>query len=759
MHFRELTERYRLDKILRSARTGTVLRAVDSRSGQDVAIKLITVAAPAALAQKAPQLESLGAALEGLRHPSFPLVIDSGLDTEGSAFLVMELLEGRTLDTLDGSPQRLLALLLQVVDGLEVLARRGLAHHNLTPDNIFVVSGPQGEQAKILGLASALFRQPGPAPAETVRFRAPEIAAPGESADWRADLYSFAAVACHLLGATVQPGEPPEVQMPFALTLELERIDALDEILERCLRRNPGERPSHQEVRDALRLALGGSIPAPAAAEPPAPSPVAATPRLVVVPPPPPSPTAPVRNPAPAAPVSEPEPSDLGELLSSLDDDLLTSPAPPPRAATPPTSQKVVPFQRKKDRPAATPAQKRLALLAGAGAALLAVIILAGVWWLGRKEPPPPPPVAKAPAPRPLPPRRPAAEVLAEAQLALADGKDEHAFEVLRTLNSADQASLSPDGCRALQSLQETLALAALERLPEDLVKGLKTGDLGRLRFVVAAATGQEASLPEPVRADLVRAREAADLYAQAEAAAESKAPVGVLEHFAALTAKLPKASDPLGLRSGAATVLENEVEALVREGRYADAFARLEPLRRTWPDREGLRERVANYERYQKAELEQASLLSLLPAAERRRKPHEALERLEGVEPTPHLAAQFAEVRKKFETQLAQLDKAPPQVSLREGFYLDYDQSRVVELSFRVKDDYMIRSIKMMARPEGGKMREMPLEKSTFGYDVEIPSSYHRNGTVDFYVVATDISGHEGWFGTPDRPQKVKRR
>ena len=43
MQFRELTDRYQLQKILKSTRFGTVLRATDTRSGQTVAAKLITV--------------------------------------------------------------------------------------------------------------------------------------------------------------------------------------------------------------------------------------------------------------------------------------------------------------------------------------------------------------------------------------------------------------------------------------------------------------------------------------------------------------------------------------------------------------------------------------------------------------------------------------------------------------------------------------------------------------------------------------------
>ncbi|HSN85817.1 MAG TPA: hypothetical protein VL025_03620, partial [Thermoanaerobaculia bacterium] len=278
--FRELTDRYALEKILKSTRAGTVLKARDGRTGQTVAVKLVTVTSPAVLVQKTPELEKLGAALEALREPSLPAVTDFGFSTDGAAFLVMELLEGKTLDTLGAPPERVLALLFQALDGLEALARRGLAHHNLAPDNLLVVGAPGAERVKLLGLGSALFQEA--APAETARFRAPELGQhlnqPSGTgpADWRADLYSFSRVACQLLGIALTPGDSPGVQMPFALSLELRSSDALGRILERCLRSNPAERPSHQEIRDAFRLALG-QIQAP-----PAPEPKPATPKLVI---------------------------------------------------------------------------------------------------------------------------------------------------------------------------------------------------------------------------------------------------------------------------------------------------------------------------------------------------------------------------------------------------------------------------------------------------------------------------------------------
>jgi hypothetical protein len=781
MHFRELTDRYSLDKILRSTRTGTVLRATDSRSGQAVAVKLINVASPADLVQRAPAFEKLTAALEALRHPNLPLILDSGFTTEGSAFLVMEMLEGTTLDTASGPPLRLLTLLFQALNGLEAMARRGIAHGNVTPDNLLLVNGGQ-ERIKILGLGTGLFRAPAT-----------------EASDWRADLHAFAQSCCQILGANIAPEEPPVVQLPFALSLELENSEALRQTLERALRPNPAERPSHQEIRDAFRLALGVSeVPVPAEEKP-------AGPKLVV---PAPAPPAPIQAPAPPSPVAAPrpvppapmtgpaaaaaaavplpEPDDTGGDLLSFDDGLL-APLPPPVPAQPTvpgtpaaaSSGTVIPFNRPgSPRPtpppqgrggvaAAVPPKpesplRRPAVLLGIAAGLVLVLGIA-YWWVSRGAVPEASPAVAAPAAAPPPPpRRQARDVLAEAQLAFADGDDSRALETLRSLTAADQSTLGPAGCRSLQSLQDTLMLSALAGLPDNLAKGLK-GDVGRLRLAVMTGTGQEASLPEPLRPGFERARGLVDLYAQIGAAADRKAAAEVLDRFAVLNEQLPNATDPLGLRDQAADALEGEAEALARGGNYQEAVTHLGPVLRAWPGRPGLKAKIDGYQKAQHDEAQQEQVLAEIPALERRHQLDEALGKLRGVTPTPHLAAQFAEARQRLEGQLAQVDGQPPQVELRDGFLLDYDRGRVVQLSFRVTDDYKVRDVKLMARPAGGpaggKMRELPLQVSRLGYTAEIPPAFHQNGTVDFYVTATDVSGHTGSFGTPDRPQQLKRR
>lgn len=391
-----------------------------------------------------------------------------------------------------------------------------------------------------------------------------------------------------------------------------------------------------------------------------------------------------------------------------------------------------------------------------AGLAVLA-LVAAAVWYVRRPQPSP---VTAAPAFVPKVPTQPPVAQLEEAKLYLAQGDDLKARRTLRALSFGEQGLLPPAGCRQLGALQETLARIGLEQLPADLQTGLKAGDLELLRNAVEAGSGQEAGMAPDLRAGFDRARGIVDAYGQALVAAAQGNQVLVLERFANLHSLLPKMSDPEDLRSKAAAALEAEADGLVKEAKYDQALARLEPVERTWPDRPGLKDRVAKYRTYQQNENRQEALLAALPGIERHKKPADGLDALSGVEPTPHLAPRFAEARQRLQDQLAQLDREPPQVVLRDGFLLEYSRGTVVELSFRATDDYQVKSVKLLARPQGGKMRELPLQKARTGYyTVEIPPSFHQNETVDFYVVATDTSGHEGYLGSRDKPLQLKRK
>jgi len=851
MQFRELTDRYQLQKILKSTRFGTVLRGTETQSGHTVAAKLITVGPAPGLAAGAPDFEKLAAILAGLRHPNLPAVLDYGFTPDGSAFFVLELLEGKSLDLLSGlPPARVLKIVGQALGGLEVLAAKGAAHLNLSPDNLFLAATPAGEQVKLLGLGTAIFRPRGAAAVsgvatENARFLAPEMTAgaAGGPVDWRADLFSLALTACYALGATVGLGDAPVVQMPLAVSFELESDEALRQVLERCLRQQPGERATPREFREALLQALGGpaGLQAPVAAvaapaQPPAtpwptaPEPVAgfasavssplptppAMPPLAPVPPAMPLPaaavgSAPVLSSPPllsALPESFPpaqealgavtssgalpaldlpplgaEPSPEGDVLQSVDDEvlnaLLSVPPPPPRTAgqvAAGAGAKVVPFLKRKQAAAAPAAgaahpagpapatpwfRQPVVLGAISGVAVLALIAaIAGAVWYVRR----PAPVAAVAAPASnfvakVFTKPPVAQ-LEEATLALASGDDLKARRTLRAVSFGEQGLLPPAGCRGLDAVEETLARIGFERLPADLQNGLKNQDLEVLRNAVEVGGGQEAGMTPDVRANFDRAKGIVDAYAQAIVAAAQGNRVQVLEKFANLHSLLPKMNDPEDLRGKAATALETEAEGLVKEGKYDDAFGRLEPVERTWPDRPGLKDRVAKYRTYQQNESQQEALLAAVPNIQRHKKPTEGLEAMSTVEATPHLAPRFAAARKGLEDQLAQLDKEPPVVELRDGFLLEYSRGAVVELSFRATDDYQVKDVKLMARVQGGKMRELPLQKTRTGYyTVQIPPAFHQNETVEFYVVATDLSGHVGNYGSAEKPRQIKRR
>jgi serine/threonine protein kinase len=825
MQFRELTDRYQLEKILKSTRFGTVLRAADARSGRTVAVKLITVTSPPRLVAGGPEFEKLGAALAAMAgHPSLPAVLDYGFTTDGSAFLAMELLEGKELDAIAGSPPaQTLERIAQALDGLEALAAQGIAYLNVSPDNLLVVETPAGEEVKLLGLGTAVFRPQGAeaavGPGENARFQAPEVAAGVVAADSRADLYSLAVTACHALGATIGFGDSPVVQLPLSVSFDLENDEALRQGLERALRQRPEERPSIRELREALRLAIGApAFMAVAAAQPVAPPKAPVAPFPAPAAPSPIAPVAAVPAPFPVAvqvpfpemtipdawtpstaaqpgaaaaaapqfigpdPLASPEdpPEEQGDVLSSVDDELLNAllsvPAPPPRPAGPPgqaqRGAKVVPFLKKKETPAPAAGQapapptsvssgtprKPAVLAAIAGVVVLA--LLAGFWLLrSHREQTV---VTTVPSGPPLlqPPTQAPTALLEEAKLYLAQGNDLKARRVLRSIPWGEQGLLAPAGCRELSSIQENLALAAFERLPADLASGLKSGDLESLETAVEAGAGQEAGLAPAVRADFDRARSAVAAYAQVRAASAQGNPVQTLERFAALAALIPKASDPDNLRGKAAAAIEAEAEKLLREGKYAEALARMEPVQRTWFERPGLRERLALYQKYEQDEALQERILGMLPNIERHKKPWDGLQMMTGVTPTPHLATRFQEARGRLEDLLARLDKEAPKLVLRDGFMLDYARGTVANLSFRASDDYEIREVKLMARPEGGKYHDMPLEKTRTGYyTVEIPVSFHQNGTVDFYVLASDLSGHETYIGSRDQPMQLKRQ
>ena len=202
---------YTLVRRLGTGAMGEVYEAVHAVIGRRVAIKVLKAGVDEALNASKRLLEE-ARVVNAIRHPGIVDVFDVGVFAGRRPYLVMELLEGRSLaDRVKAEGALPLPHVLHLLEGvLEALGaahRAGIIHRDLKPSNVFAVGAPPG-RVKLLdfGIARRADREGAPLTAPSMALGSVGFMAPEQLMGQAVPASDLYAVGC--LGFLLATGKP-----------------------------------------------------------------------------------------------------------------------------------------------------------------------------------------------------------------------------------------------------------------------------------------------------------------------------------------------------------------------------------------------------------------------------------------------------------------------------------------------------------------------------------------------------------------------
>ena len=224
-------------------------------------------------------------ATTAIADPGIVQIFDFGYHTDGSAYIVMELLNGEPLDkrlkrfgTLP--PLEALRIIRQVAASVGAAHARGIVHRDLKPENVFLVHDaevPGGERAKVLDfgiakLAGDQYQDIGVKTKDTSVIGTPIYMSPEQCkgagmVDARSDIYSLGCVLFTLIA-----GRPPFLAAGLGEIFVKHMMEAtptlagvvagvgpeIDQLIGRCMAKEPAHRFANgNELALALDLLIG----------------------------------------------------------------------------------------------------------------------------------------------------------------------------------------------------------------------------------------------------------------------------------------------------------------------------------------------------------------------------------------------------------------------------------------------------------------------------------------------------------------------
>ncbi|MET7951006.1 protein kinase [Micromonospora sp. NPDC005324] len=262
-----LDDRYQVESRLGSGGMSVVWRAWDRVLERAVAVKVLAGAQAAARgARQRIQAEARAAA--GLWHPHVTSVYDYGEHTDDTgrqvSYVVMELLPGQTLSQRLASgplpPAAAMRTCAQVAEALAAAHERQLVHRDIKPSNVMLT--PAGVKVVDFGIATTVGRPELEADGQllgTAAYLAPERLAGGTVLP-ASDVYALGL----LLYRTLTNELPWSAETPTQMLTAHVYVDPaplpdiegvsheVHRLLDRCLARDPADRPDAAEVAAAL---------------------------------------------------------------------------------------------------------------------------------------------------------------------------------------------------------------------------------------------------------------------------------------------------------------------------------------------------------------------------------------------------------------------------------------------------------------------------------------------------------------------------
>ncbi|MBA3541177.1 MAG: protein kinase [Deltaproteobacteria bacterium] len=286
---REIAGRYRITKKLGEGGMGAVFRAEQISLKRACAVKLLRPG----LAGNQAMLRRFNAEAEAvakLSHPNTVNIYDFGQDTDGTLFIAMEYVEGKSLreviqETGPLPVGRALAIASQIAASLTDAHLNSIVHRDLKPDNVMLSErGRHKDVVRVLDFGIAKLRDESRSGLNamtqagdmlgTPQYMAPEQIR-GEAIDGRADVYALGCLMYEMLTGRMAFEAPTimamlskhlveEVEAPSKRRPDLNLSPAVDQLVLAALIKDPARRPATMELFGEQITALYQTLPADA---------------------------------------------------------------------------------------------------------------------------------------------------------------------------------------------------------------------------------------------------------------------------------------------------------------------------------------------------------------------------------------------------------------------------------------------------------------------------------------------------------------